>query len=106
MSASVYYVVFNVLAISAALISFGYLLTLSILVHDTQKITDSFMYFVVEWAVVAFAPALPMLFFVLTRAMSIEKAKVWFWSLASKFAVFHLLFQLSGYYRYAFADEY
>lgn len=106
MSASVYYVVFNVLMISAVLIGFGYLLTLSILVHDTSKITDSFIYFVVEWALVAFAPALPIWFFVVTRAMSIEKAKVWFWSLSSKFAVFHLLFQLSGYYRYMFADEY
>lgn len=106
MEASVYYVVFNVLMISALLIGFGYLLMLSILVHDTQKITDSFIYFVVEWAVVAALPALPILFFVLSRAMSIEKAKVWFWSLATKFAVFHLLFQLSGYYRYMFADEY
>jgi len=102
---SVYYVGFNVMMLAAVAVGFGYLFLISILVHDTQMIRENFLYFVAEWSVVAILPAIPFLFFVLTRNMSLEKAKIWFWSLSAKFAVFHLLLQLSGYYRYMFGDE-
>lgn len=102
--ASIYYVAFNLLMLAAVAIGFGYLFLISILVHDTSMITDNFFYFIAEWVVVSALPAIPMLFFVVTRTMTIETAKVWFWSLSIKFAVFHLLLQLSGYYRYMFAE--
>lgn len=102
---SVYYVAFNFLMLAAVAIGFGYLFLISILVNDTAMITDNFFYFIAEWVVVSALPAIPILFFVVTRNMTIETGKVWFWSLAVKFAVFHLLLQLSGYYRYMFAES-
>lgn len=103
MTGDIYFVVFSVLLLLAAAVGFVYLFALSIFVHDTSIITGNFVYFFVETLLVAILPALPFFFFVVSRGISIEKAKLYFYSLAAKFGVFHLLLQLSGYYRYLFA---
>lgn len=105
MDATLYYSIFNLLLISALIGGFIYLLVFAILIHDVGYIKAHPFWFAVEWLVVSLVPALPFFIFTKTRGMTTPKAIIFFWSVAFKFAIFHLLMQLAGYYTHEFGDR-
>lgn len=56
--------------------------------------------FALEVLVVAVCPAIPLFFFMLSRGLPFLTASIWFYGLAAKFGLFHILFETSGYYAY------
>lgn len=89
-----------VIAVIAALIA---LVVTSILVRDYRFIVDSPVKFTIE--LIAFS-VLPSLFvaivLVKTRNIPVKDSLLWFLGMLVKFAIFHVLLQLSGVYTILF----
>lgn len=106
MDARFWYALFNILLLGAVAFGFVYLFVLAVLVHDTRKILNAPFTFIAEWIVVAFVPSATILFFVVSRDVPVQKIMPFFWGIFIKFAIFHLLLQLSGYLNYEFENKY
>lgn len=80
------------------IVGFALLFATAIEVHDTAVIRTHPWLFVAELILMSVLPAIPLLFFVVSRKISIKIALFWFYALSAKFAILHILFQLSGFY--------
>lgn len=78
------------------------LLAMSIIRPNLDMIKKNFFLFMFETLLVAALPAVPILFFVVSRGISMRLALQWFYALAIKFGIFHVLFQTSGFYEFLF----
>ena len=92
-----------IVAIVGAIVFFGYA---SMVVQDTKFPTDNPWLFIVETLVVAFVPA--SVIYVITDfrnegVLDFSTLNRDFLLLATKFGIFHLLFQFSGVYTYLFS---
>ncbi len=102
MSISRYQYIFKLLTLLALIGGFIYLLVLSIIVKDFKFIYENPLLFLIETLFMMILPALPLLFFYVSRKISWNKAMIYAGSLALKFGAFHIVFQLSGLYTYLF----
>jgi len=76
---------------------------LSAIVRDTEFIVKDPIKFTIETILMGIVPALAILLVIYYRTNKISTTNISeFFLLAGKFALFHILFQLSGYYRYVF----
>lgn len=98
-----YYFVFEIAILGILAFGIAYLLALAVLVRDTQLIRTKPLIFIIELILMAILPGVPILFFVVSRGISWEKAWIWFSSLSVKFALFHVISELSGFYTWLFA---
>lgn len=98
-----YYFVFEIAIIGVLAFGIAYLLALAILVRDVQLIRGKPLIFIFELLLMAFLPGIPILFFVVSRGIPWEKAWIWFSSLSIKFAIFHIVSEMSGFYTWLFA---
>lgn len=79
---------------------------LSVIVYDTAFIEKEPLKFLFEMILMALLPTLSFLFVIFIRKNRIsERNNLELFLLGIKFALFHLLFQLSGYYRYIFMTK-
>lgn len=98
-----WYIVVEVGLIAFLLFGGALLLFLSVMRRDVEFLKRQPIMFLLELALVSLLPALPVLFFVWSRGMEWTDAFPWFYGLAIKFAFFHLLFQISGFYTFLFS---
>lgn len=87
-------------------VGFAMLLSTAVVVRDTILIRKHPFKFAAELVLMSILPAIPLLFFVISRNLPMNVALTWFYGLSFKFAVFHILFQLSGFYTYLFENNY
>ena len=78
------------------------LLITACFVREYKFIVDYPYYFALELAVFSIIPSLVVLLMVKTRGLPIKESIYWFLLLAFKFAVFHIVAQLSGLYKEMF----
>lgn len=79
------------------------LLIISLIVCDVGFIRNQPFDFVIELIFVSLIPALLMVFvFAKTRRLDSRQTLVWFLSVMLKLMIFHILFQLSGFYTHVF----
>lgn len=97
---------FNSLTLAVLLAGLIYLVILAALVHDIEFITKHPVGFAIETAAMFALPGLPILLFMLTQNTKPSVAFKLFISIGAKFAIFHVLFHLSGIYRYLFEVDY
>ncbi len=75
----------------------------SIIIRDVDFIKKYPYDFVMELIFISLVPALLMIFvFARTRRLSKYETVIWFIKVLLKLMIFHILFQLSGIYTYAF----
>lgn len=84
------------------LVGFALLLALTVVRKDVAIIKEHPFLFAIETVLVSMLPAIPLFFFVISRDMPMRTALNWFYGLSIKFAIFHVLFQISGFYSYLF----
>lgn len=81
------------------------LIVTSIMIRDVDFIRTHPYDFVMELIFISFVPALLMVFvFARTRRLSKYDTVIWFIKVLLKLMIFHILFQLSGIYTYAFGQ--
>ena len=102
MDAEYLYFLFEAATIGILVIGFIYLFVLSIIVRDYSLIVDRPFIFAMEFIFMMLLPAVPLLFFTISRGVSFQKAMIYASTLAAKFGAFHLVLQLSGLYKYSF----
>lgn len=100
MNLQVMYVVMEIGLVAFLLVSVALLLFAAVMRRDFDMIAKRPFAFVVELLVVSIVPAIPILLFAATRGMEWDMALAWFYGLAIKFGVFHVLLQISGFYTY------
>ena len=98
-----YYFVFEIAILALVAFGLAYLLALAFLVRDFKLIRSKPLIFIFELTLMAILPGIPILFFVVSRGISWDKAWIWFSSLSGKFAIFHILSEISGFYTWLFA---
>lgn len=77
----------------------------SIMIRDVAFIKNNPIDFAMELIFISFVPALLMVFvFARTRKLSNHDTVIWFIKVLLKLMIFHILFQLSGIYTYAFGE--
>jgi len=103
MDAEYIYFLFEVATVAVLVFALVYLFVLSIIVRDYRMIVERPFIFVVELIFMMVLPALPILFFYVSRGTDFHKAMAWASSLAAKFGIFHIVMQLSGMYSFLFA---
>jgi hypothetical protein len=87
------------------IIAFIFLVITSIIVRDYDFIIKHPYDFIWELLFFSVVPSLIFVFiFVKTRNIKIKKTIPWFLVMVIKFAIFHLLFQLSGVYTVVFEN--
>ena len=97
------YILIKYALVSVFVIGFVVLFAMALVVRDIDVIKTHPFMFGIETCIVALLPALPILFFVVSREMELGTATAWLYGLSIKFAVFHILFQISGFYTYLFS---
>lgn len=79
------------------------LMIVSFVVRDIDFIRAQPADFFIELLFISVIPALLMVFvFAKTRRLDSRQTLVWFLSVLLKLMIFHILFQLSGFYTYVF----
>lgn len=96
------YLLFKLITIVILIAAAIYLLVLSIIIRDYRIIIDHPFIFTIELLFMMILPAIPLLFFKVSRGIPLKEAILWATSLAGKFGIFHVLFQFSGVYTYLF----
>jgi hypothetical protein len=96
------YFMFEVVTVVALVLGFVYLLVLSIIIHDYKIIVEHPFIFTLELLFMMILPAIPLLFFKVSRGIPWKDAVIWATSLATKFGAFHVVLQLSGFYSFLF----
>lgn len=96
------YFLFNVLTVVLLVIAFIYLLVLSIIVRDYQIIVQRPFLFFIELLFMIVLPSIPILFFKISRNISMRDAIIWASNFAWQSGAFHIVLQLSGVYSYLF----
>lgn len=94
--------IFEISTIILTVVVFVYLFILSIVVNDYKLIVERPFLFSVEFLFMTFLPAIPLLFFAISRSIPYSKAMSLAIAFAIQAAAFHVLCQLSGVYRYVF----
>jgi hypothetical protein len=94
------FVLFEVATIILLVIAFVYLLALSILVKEYAFIVEKPFTFFIELVFMTVLPGIPLLFFAFTRGLDIGKAVILASTFSAKVGAFHVIFQLSGIYKY------
>jgi hypothetical protein len=84
---------------------FLFLLVVAVLVHDVQFIIMYPLLFIIELFVVTFFPATSFFIFKISQKVDSKFVAGMFWAVAVKFAIFHVLFHLSGFYRQLFLGK-
>ena len=75
--------------------------SISILVLDVEYIINKPIKFTIEILLITLIPVLPFLFMYILRNNNVsQKNMIELLLIGAKIAVFHILFQLTGYYRY------
>jgi hypothetical protein len=88
--------------IAVFVLGFAVFFGVSVVARDVEILKKKPFIFAIELLLVSLLPALPILFFVVSRGLDIATAITWMYGLSIKFALFHLVFQLSGFYTYLF----
>lgn len=96
------YFLFNWAIIITLVIGFVYLLIISFIVKDYSLIIEKPLIFVIELIFMTVLPGIPLLFFAVSRGLDIGYAIALAVSLSAQSGAFHLIFQLSGLYKYTF----
>jgi hypothetical protein len=94
--------IFEIATIIITIVVFVYLFILSIVVNDYKLIVEKPFLFTIEFLFMTFLPSIPILFFAISRGLLFAKAFLLATSFAVQAALFHIVFQLSGVYRYSF----
>lgn len=102
MDAEYLYFLFEAATIGVLVIGFVYLFVMAIIVRDYSLIVERPFIFAIEFVFMMLLPAVPLLFFTVSRGVDFKQAVVYASTLAAKFGAFHLVLQLSGFYKYAF----
>jgi hypothetical protein len=68
-------------------------------VRDYHFIVQHPYYFLIEVLVFSIVPSLVVLILIKTRELPVKESLFWFLILAGKFALFHIVTQLSGIYK-------
>lgn len=97
------YFMFQTILIVVLAIGFAMLLGLSIAIRDVKIMKEKPFIFAIETLLISIVPAIPLLFFAVSRGITMTAALGWFYGLVIKFGVFHILLQLSGFYTYWFS---
>ena len=85
--------------IGVVIIGFTILIGAAIKYREFRFIEAHPLLFLIETLLVAICPALPVFFFVMSRGMAIDTATIFAGGLAVKFFFFHVLCEISGYYK-------
>ena len=96
------YFLFEVATVVLLVLGFVYLLVLSIIIRDYKLIVEHPFIFTLELLFMMLLPAIPLLFFKVSRDIPWKEAVLWASSLAIKFGAFHVVLQLSGFYSFLF----
>lgn len=81
---------------------FVYLFILSIVVNDYKLIVERPFLFTVELIFMMILPSIPLLFFAVSRSIPFAKALELAIIFSIIMGIFHILLQLSGFYRHFF----
>lgn len=102
MDAEYLYFLFEVATIGLLIIGFIYLFVLSLIVRDYKLIVERPFIFTIELLFMMLLPAIPLLFFTVSRGVDFKKAVILASTLAAKFGAYHIVLQLSGSYTHLF----
>lgn len=103
MSAKIYKV-FEYALFTGIILAYGLLIYMAFTTQYTGYIKTHPLRFIGEFLAFSLLPALPLILFVTTRNVSTKAATIWFATLWFKFALLHVLFELSGVYHYYFGS--
>jgi hypothetical protein len=103
MDISVVFIIIQWALVLVTAILFGTFLALAFIKADFTLIKRKPFLFLAELLLVSVVPATMFLFFMVTRDISFSTAMTWFWALSIKFATVHLLFEISGFYKWLLA---
>jgi len=100
------YIFVEIAIATAMLIGFIILLPLSIMKRNTTMIKNKFFTFAIETFLISVLPSIPMFFFIYSRGLTYDTSKKYVFTLIIQIAIFHILFEISGFYNYLFTGIY
>jgi hypothetical protein len=94
------YLFVKIAIITAIVLGLSILVPLAIIKRDTFIITQRPLKFAIETFLVGVVPGICILFFTISRGIPFSETRIFALELAIKFSLFHVLFQISGFYKY------
>jgi hypothetical protein len=86
--------------ITAIIIALVVLVPIALVRRNFDFIKTNPLTFIMETLMIGILPALPFLYFIVSRGMNSTVALHLFYGFAIKFAAFHVLLEIAGYYKY------
>lgn len=83
-------------------IAYAFLIYMAVRIRHVDYIKNHPFRFIAEFLCFSLLPALPLILFIMTRDVTPKVATIWFITLWFKFALLHVLFEISGVYHYYF----
>jgi len=102
---SLVYLFITIAVITVIVIGLIILIPLAIIRRHFDFIKSHPVAFTIETILVGLLPALPLLAFIQTRGVDSSMAYKLFYGLIVKFAAFHVLLEISGYYKHEFGSK-
>ncbi len=94
------YKIISYFMLAAVAIGLIFLVGAAIKQRHVSFMKDHPFLFSMECILVSILPALPLFFFTVSRGISIQHASILFSTLTLKCAAIHILFEISGYYKF------
>jgi hypothetical protein len=76
------------------------LIPMTILKKETYMVTQRTVLFIMETLIAGAGPAILLMFFTLSRTIPYADARMYALKVGISFALLHVLFQISGFYKY------
>lgn len=89
--------------IAIFILGFALFFAIALVARDVDIIRKKPFVFAIETILISVIPAIPLFFFSVSRGIEFRKTLTWVIGLSIKFAVFHIIFQLSGFYTFMFS---
>ena len=94
------YLFVKIAIITGIILGIIILVPLAMIKRDIQLLKSKPFIFTIETILIGILPGIALLFFTISRGIPFSETKIYSLELAIKFSLFHVLFQISGFYKY------
>ena len=94
------YLFVKIAIVTGIILGIVILVPLAMIKRDIQIIKSRPVIFAIETILIGVLPGVALLFFSISRGIPFSETKIYALEFAAKFCTFHILFQISGFYKY------
>mgnify|MGYP003347972556 FL=1 len=99
------YLFTKIAIITGIILGLSILVPLAMIKRELYMIKQRPLLFAIETFLIGILPGIALMFFTVSRGIPFHETRIFALELALKFSIFHVLFQISGFYKYLIGGD-